>query len=92
MFVVFGDKDRDYIIIDMISLYVLSLGLCLFFGIYDNIKDIDDFYFVCVVGDHWLYVIYILSLTYDNLFLFFMCCLFWGDGYIILVIWGLFIS
>lgn len=61
LFVVFGDKDRDYIIIDMISLYVLSLGLCLFFGIYDNIKDIsyDDFYFVCVVGDHWLYVIYI---------------------------------
>lgn len=51
MFVVFGDKDRDYIIIDMISLYVLSLGLCLFFGIYDNIKDIsyDDFYFLCVV-------------------------------------------
>lgn len=82
MFVVFGDKDRDYIIIDMISLYVLSLGLCLFFGIYDNIKDIsyDDFYFVCVVGDHWLYVIYILSLTYDNLFSFFMCCLFWGMG------------
>lgn len=84
MFVVFGDKDRDYIIIDMISLYVLSLGFCVIlfifvccFGFYDNIKDIDDFYFVCVVGDHWLYVIYILSLAYDNLFFhFFMCCLF----------------
>lgn len=80
MFVVFGDKDRDYIIIDMISLYVLSLGLCLFFGIYDNIKDIsyDDFYFVCVVGDHWLYVIYILSLTYDNLFFYFLCVVCFG--------------
>lgn len=37
----------DYIIIDMISLYVLSLGLCLFFGFYDNIRDsfhiYDDF-------------------------------------------------
>lgn len=67
MFVVFGDKDRDYIIIDMISLYVLSLGLCLFFGIYDNIKDISygDFYFVCVVGDHWLYVIMGLYIIID---------------------------
>lgn len=36
-------------------------------GIYDNIKDIDDFYFLCVVCDHWLYVI---ILTYDYLFLF----------------------
>lgn len=91
MFVVFGDKDRDYIIIDMISLYVLSLGLCLFFGIYDNIKDIsyDDFYFVCVVGDHWLYVIYILSLTYDNLFFIFYVLFVLGYGYIILVICGL---
>ena len=73
----------------MKSLYVLSLGLCLFFGIYDNIKDIsyDDFYFVCVVCDHWLYVIYILSLTYDNLFHF--LCVVLGYGYIILVIWGL---
>lgn len=54
---------------------MLSLGLCLFFGIWDNIKDIsyDDFYFVCVVGDHWLYVIYILSLTYDYPF-HFICC------------------
>ena len=41
--------------------------LCLWFGgIYDNIKDIDDFYFLCVVCDHWLY---------DYLFSFFMCCL-----------------
>lgn len=83
MFVVFGDRDRDYIIIDMISLYVLSLGLCLFLGIYDNIKDIsyDDFYFV--VCDHWLYVI-ILSLV-----IFHFLCVVLGYGYIILVIWGL---
>lgn len=85
MFVVLGDRDRDYIIIDMISLYVLSLGLCLFLGIYDNIKDIsyDDFYFVCVVCDHWLYVI-ILSLV-----IFHFLCVVLGYGYIILVIWGL---
>lgn len=40
-------------------------------------------------GDHWLYVIYIyiLSLTYDNLFFHFLFVL--GYGYIILVIWGL---
>lgn len=35
-------------------------------GVYDNIKDIDDFYFLCVVCDHWLYVI---ILTYDFHFL-----------------------
>lgn len=57
--------------------FLLSLILCYFLflfvlGIYDNIKDIDDFYFLCVVCDHWLYVI---ILTYDYLFSFFMCCL-----------------
>lgn len=81
---VFGDKDRDYIIIDMISLYVLSLGLCLFFGIYDNIKDIsyDDFLFclccmwlltLCDNGFiyyHWLMII----------FFFIFMCLFWVMG------------
>jgi hypothetical protein len=51
MFVVFGDKDRDYIIIDMIS---LSLGLCLLFWgsmIISGISPYDDFYF---------YVLYVI--------------------------------
>lgn len=67
----------------------LSLGLCLLFlGIYDNIRDIspyDDFYFLGVVCDHWLYVIdlyIIIDLS------FYFLGVVWGYGYIILVIWG----
>ena len=73
--------------------YVLSF-LCVIFRIMfvfwgsriiSRISPYDDFYFVCVFGDHWLYVIYILSLTYDYLFYVFVL----GYGYIILVILGL---
>jgi hypothetical protein len=50
MFVVFGDKDRDYIIIDMIS---LSLGLCLLFWgsmIISGISPYDFYVLYVIIG------------------------------------------
>lgn len=55
---VFGDKDRDYIIID-IPLCVCFLGSMIISGILFIYYFYDDFY---------------LSLTYDNPFFFFICC------------------
>lgn len=69
---VFGDKDRDYIIIDIVIFRILCYPFlfCLFFfGIYDNIRDsfmeisfsyiISMMIFILFVY-HWLYVIWII--------------------------------
>lgn len=52
-----GDKDRDYIIID-IPLCVIFRVLCLFvfFGIYDNIGD--SFHILFPYEDFYFYVLY----------------------------------
>ena len=56
---VFGDRDKDYIIID-IPLCVCFLGSMIISGILFIYYVYDDFY---------------LSLTYDNPFCLFICCL-----------------
>lgn len=83
---VFGDKDRDYIIIDIVIFGIMCLFFSFYvcFGFYDNIRDSFHILFLwwClfIIGFMW----YGLSLTYDNPFLFVL-----GYGCIILVIWGL---
>ena len=93
---VFDDKDRDYIIIEdyiIIDLWYPFMCYLLFYvcflgsRIISRISPYDDFYFVCVVGDHWLYVIMGLYIIIDLWFSFLGVVL--GYGYIILVIWGL---
>lgn len=75
---------RIGIIFSLTSLYVLSLGLCLFFGFYDNIWDSFHILFLW----WFLFIIdYVIRIILCIMIIFFLFYVFvWGYGYIILVI------
>ena len=86
---VFGDK--DYIIIDMIFIYVLSLGLCLFFGdrdyrMYYIIIDMIFIFIMCFWVGLWdqgfIGSLFVFIRIYDSMLFPFYVCFF---GYTIII-------